>query len=284
MIRLLLSLLCLLNLFISSFAYSAPKDSARELHHALNAADREVLPKQLVHQLLLVRPEARGKEGQLQRIILEILDSKEYEQIRVEYFSKAFTDQQLLDQLVLARTPAFALYQRKIAEMAQFSGGALMQLFRTRLAQLDNPQRKPEPDGVSHLRTTFYSEDYGDFFISSWLFLDQKTERIYRGQFSDQSYTNKHSSFTFCVARQLATTSGLGAWVTTVDPDDDRSILIGLLKKGENSITVLGPTFANGLPVEVDNKIMSELCVRSREQATVRRSAPNSSVNTDAAR
>lgn len=245
----------------------------------MNDVDRETLPTQLASQLIQLRPEYRAREQDIKGLLLEILDSKEYEDIRVEYFSKAFDEQQLKGQLALVRSAEFRLFQRKIMEMMQFSGTALMRLSQSKFAQLDNPPRKANlrPQVSNANRTTFYSEDYGNFYISSWLYFDQETERIYRLTFSTKIHGSGYSFFLFCAAHRFAATRGFDSWSIAVESEDGQSGIIGFLKKGESPEAVLGARFAKGQVLEAGNKNLSEMCSKGEEQARARSiQVPNS--------
>ncbi len=284
MTSILFLLCCIFGCLLNSTAHADSAVVVRELHGVLNSIDRETAPAQLAAQLIQVRPEYRAKEQEIQRIALEILDSKEYEDIRVAYFSKAFDEQQLKEQLALVRTPAFKLYQRKMTEMMQFSGAALIRLGQAKFAQLDNPSGKPNATGTG-ARMTFYSEDYGNFFISSWLYFDQETERLYRLNFSNKIKGSEYSYFLFCAARKFATTHGFDAWVISAYPVDKQTGFIGFLKKGESAEALLGEKFANSEAMQVENKNISDLCAKAEEQAKVGKpQVPNPVVNTGATR
>lgn len=270
MLRMLFIVHCMAGLLFSSASYAASADIARELHVVLNTADRETIPNQMSLQMIQVRPEYRAKEQDIKRIILEILDSKEYENIRVEYFLKAFDEQQLKEQLALARTPAFRLYQRKMMEMIQFSGVALMRLAQAKFSQLDNPTRNTDPKIAGGNRTTFYSEDYGNFYISSWLYFDQVTERLYRLNFSNKIQGSGYSLFLFCAAKKFAFTRGFDALTISADPEDEQRGMIGFLKKGESAEAMLGARFTKSQIIEIDNKNISEMCAKGEEQAKAR--------------
>lgn len=269
MTRILFVLCCILGYLLSATAHADSAVVARELHSVLNSVDRETAPIQVAAQLIQVRPDYRAKEQDIRRIILEILDSKEYEDIRVAYFSKAFDEQQLKDQLALARTPTFKLYQRKMTEMVQFSGAALIRLAQAKFSQFDNPSLKPSFSS-SGKHMTFYSEDYGNFFISSWLYFEQETERLYRLNFSNKIQGSGYSFFLICVARKLATTRGFDAWVISADSEDKQRGFIGFLKKGESAEALLGERFAKTEPMPVENKNISEMCAKGEEQAKSR--------------
>lgn len=280
MTRILFVLSCIVGCLLNSIAHADSAAVARELHSELKTVERETLPAQLSATIIQLRPEYRAKEQGIQRIFREILDSKQYEDIRVPFFSKAFDEQQLKDQLALARTPAFKLFQRKMPEMDQFSGGALNSLGQAKFAQLDNPSFKPDSPGTGS-RMTFYSEDYGNFFISSFLYFEQETERIYRLNFSNKMQGSGYSFFLFCAARKFAATHGFDAWViSSSDPEDKQRGLIGFLKNGENVGTLLGERFAKDEPMQVENKDISELCAKGEEQANARKpQVPNPAVN-----
>ena len=274
--RFVLLLCCILGCFSSSIAYADSADIASELHRALNTADREIMPVQLAAQLIQVRPEYRAKEQEIQRLILEILDSKEYENIRVGYFSKAFDEQQLRDLVVLVRTPAYKLFQRKISEMGQFSGEALIRLSQTKFSQLDNPSRKDSlPIGN---RMTFYSEDYGNFFISTWMYFEQVSERLYRLNFSSKVQGSESSYFLLCAAWKFAETRGFDFWVISANKVDEQSGLIGFLKIGESAEALLGEKFAKSEQIQVDNKNIADLCTKWGDHAKARNAQiPNAS-------
>lgn len=273
MLRTLFLAQLLACLIYGSPAFAASQDTARALHIALNVVDRETLPTQLASQLIQLRPEYRSREQEIKELLIEILDSKEFENIRIEYFSKAFDEQQLKGQLTLVRSSEFRLYQRKMMEMMQFSGAAIMRLSQVKFAQLDNSPRKanPRPQASSANRTTFYSEDYGNFYISSWLYFDQEAERIFRMTFSNKIHGSGYSFFLFCAAHRFAATRGFDSWSIAVESDDDQSGLIGFLKKGESPKAVLGAPFAKGQIMESGNKRLTEMCNKGEEQAKGRK-------------
>lgn len=124
-------------------AYASTSDFASELHKELNALDRETMTDQFASMVMQIRPEYRTKEHELKRIILRILDSKEYEAIRVGYFTKAFTNQELREQIDLVRSQAFKLHQRRMADHAKFSGVALMELVQKALSQSADSLKSP---------------------------------------------------------------------------------------------------------------------------------------------
>ena len=130
-----IAFLALCSVCIFSGAHASALDLARELHSELNSVDRETMPDQFAAIIAQTRPEYRAKGQELKRLILTVLDSKEYESIRADYFSKAFSEQELRAQLALVRSPAFKLHQRKMTESAKFSGVALMGLVQRAVAQ-----------------------------------------------------------------------------------------------------------------------------------------------------
>lgn len=272
MLRLLFLAHLLACLIYGSSVSAALQDTARELHIALNVVDRETLPTQLAAQLIQLRPEYRSREQEIKELLLEILDSKEFENIRIEYFSKAFDEQQLKGQITLVRSAEFRLYQRKMMELMQFSGAAIMRLSQAKFAQLDNPSRKanPRPQASTANRTTFYSEDYGNFYISSWLYFDQEAERIFRITFSNKIHGSGYSFFLFCAAHRFASTRGFDSWSIAVESEADQSGLIGFLKKGESPEAVLGARFAKGQIMEAGNERLAEMCSKGKEQANAR--------------
>jgi hypothetical protein len=259
-------------LVYGSSAFAAVEDTARELHIALNVVDRETLPTQLASQLIQFRPEYRSREQEIKGLLIEILDSKEFENIRIGYFAKAFDEQQLKGQLALVRSPEFRLYQRKMMEMMQFSGAAIMRLSQAKFAQLDSPPRKanPRPQASNANRTTFYSEDYGNFYISSWLYFDQEAERIFRMTFSNKIHGSGYSFFLFCAAHRFAATRGFDSWSIATESDEDQSGLIGFLKNGESPEVVLDARFAKGQIMEAGNKRLIEMCSKGEDQAKAR--------------
>lgn len=128
MIRLSFAFFTVCCIFICGSTYASALDLARELHIELNSIDRETMPSQFAVQFALMRPELRSKEQELKRLVLDVLDSKEYENIRAEYFAKAFSEQELKEQLALARSPAFKMHQKKMTEIVRNSGTALLDL------------------------------------------------------------------------------------------------------------------------------------------------------------
>lgn len=77
------ALSCICAFFVSSAVYADSSAIARELHIALNSVERESAPGQLASQLIQMRAEYRVKEQEIRRLVLEVLDSKEYEDIHV---------------------------------------------------------------------------------------------------------------------------------------------------------------------------------------------------------
>ncbi len=274
MSRILLITLVAINLLLCPTTYATTVDLARELHIELNSADREIFPSQMAFQLMQQRPEYRMKEQEIKRVILEILDSKEYENMRVAYFSNAYDEQQLKEQLSLVRMPAFKLYQRKSMEMIQYSGITLMRLAQAKFSQLDNPSQKPDYQAASANRITFYSEDYGNFFISSWLYFDKESERLYHINFSNKIQGSEYSLFLFCAARKFSATHGFDRWAISADPVNEKNGMIGFLKKGESAESMLGAGFAKSQFVENDNKDISELCTKGEAQAKLNSQTP----------
>lgn len=268
--------LCLLSacfLFISG-ARASVIEVAKELHGELNIIDRQTMPTQLTRLVLQVQPQYRSRELQIKGMYLEIFESKEYENLRVEYFTKAFSEQQLKELVDLAKNPVFKLYQVKMNELSQSSGTALMKLAQSKLSQFDSPSLKLGNAANNSDRRTFYSEDYGNFFINAWMYFDQQTERLYKLSLSVKKIQGSgYSYFLFCAARKFANANGFAGWVLRTESDaDDQKGIIGFYKKGENVVDTLGKEFSNSELTDANNEAMASFCIKAEEQARARNS------------
>lgn len=256
-------------IFFVPGAQASVVELAKEFHEELNAVDRKTVPDQAAHLLFLALPEYRSKESQVKAMYRDILESKEYENLRVDYFAKAFSEQQLQELVVLAKNPVFKLYQAKMGEMTQFSGTALMQLVQGRISQLNSPTLKPESAVQNNGRKTFYSEDYGNFFINTWMYLDRENERIFRVSFSvDKPRGSETSYFLYCAMRKFALTNGFDGWA--LSPDDEaggQRGRVGFFRKGEDVVKVLGDRFAKSELMDAKNASMSSFCTDAENQA-----------------
>lgn len=261
-------------IFFVPGAQASVGELAKEFHEELNAVDRQTVPDQAARLLLQVQPQYRSKELQIKGMYRDILESKEYESLRVDYFAKAFSEQQLQELVVLAKNPVFKLYQAKMGELTQFSGTALMQLVQGRMSQLNSPTLKPESAVQSNDRKTFYSEDYGNFFINTWMYLDKENERIFRVSFSvDKPRGSETSYFLYCAMRKFALTNGFDGWVLNPDEESDgRRGRVGFFRKGEEVVKVLGDRFAKSESVDAKNQSMFSFCTDAGNQAKAQNS------------
>ncbi|MDD2685674.1 MAG: hypothetical protein PHY62_05910 [Gallionella sp.] len=260
--RLLTLFISVFCLFSNSMSYASTIALAREFHLSLIKIEDEVLPNQVAAATLMLHPELREKESELRRITHEILLSKEFENVRAEYFSKVFSQQELRSQIALVRNPAFKLYYKKSTEMLQFSGAALLPFLRESFAQLDEqPVKQTAPNKKSN-RLTFYSEDLGNFFIGAWLFFDQESERLYRTSFSNKIQGSAYSHFLFCAAQKIAISNGFDRLSIIEDEKNKQHGIIGFLKPGEDVKVTLDARFLDSDLINITNTEMTSLCIK----------------------